>query len=55
MSLEQNAKQNHNKSIANKSFENVEKPKPFGVTLTNQNRTHEEINKKPLLDSENAC
>lgn len=55
MSLEQNANQNHIIRIANKSLENVAKPKYFGVTVTNQNRTHEEINRRPIPNSENAC
>jgi hypothetical protein len=58
MSLEKNAKKkkkNHTIRIANKSLENVAKPKYFGVTLTNQIHTHEEINRRPILNSENAC
>jgi hypothetical protein len=43
ISRNQNAGQNHNIIIDNKSFERVEEFKYFGTTLTNRNSIHEEI------------
>ena len=40
MSQAQNAVQNHNIQIGNKSFERVEQSKHFGTTLTNQVSIH---------------
>jgi hypothetical protein len=40
LSLQQNSGQNQNISIANEPFENVEKFKYLGTTLTNQNDIH---------------
>jgi hypothetical protein len=43
MSRDQNAGQNGNIQIGNKSCETVEQFKYLGTTLTNQNSIHEEI------------
>jgi hypothetical protein len=48
-----NSGQNQNIRIANESFENVEKFKYLGATLTNQNDIRDEI--KNRLNSGNAC
>jgi hypothetical protein len=53
MSRDQNAGQNHNIKMDNKSFERVEQFKYLGTTLTNQNSIQEEI--KSRLKSGNAC
>jgi hypothetical protein len=53
MSLDQNAGQNGNIQIDNKSFETLEHFKYLGTTLKNQNSLHEEI--KSRLKSGNAC
>jgi hypothetical protein len=43
LSHHQNAGQNHDMKIANRSFKNVSQFKYLGMTVTNQNLTHEEI------------
>jgi hypothetical protein len=53
LSRNQNAGQNHNVNIDNKSFERVEEFKYLGTTLTNRNSIHEEI--KNRLKSGNTC
>jgi hypothetical protein len=52
-SQDQNAEQNGNIHIGNKSFETMEHFKYLGTTLTDQNSIHEEI--KSRLKSGNAC
>jgi hypothetical protein len=47
-----NAEQNHNIKIAKKSFENVEKFKCMGITVTNKNYINKEVMRK--LNSRNA-
>jgi len=44
MSRDQNAGQNHNIKIDNKSFERMEQLQYLGTTVTNENSTQEEIN-----------
>jgi hypothetical protein len=53
MSRHQNAEQNHNIKIGDRSFENVAQFKYLGTTITNQNLIQEEIKKR--LNSGNAC
>jgi hypothetical protein len=53
MSRNQNAGQNHDIKIDNKSHERVEQFKYLGTTLTNRNSIQEEI--KSRLKSGNAC
>jgi hypothetical protein len=53
MSRDQNAGQNHNIKIDNKSFERVEQFKCLGRTVTNRNSIQEEI--KSRLKSRNTC
>jgi hypothetical protein len=53
MSQDQNAEQNHNTKIDNKSFERADKFKYLETTLTNRNSIHEEI--KSRHKSGNAC
>jgi hypothetical protein len=49
----QNAGQNRDIKIANRSFENVSQFKYLGTTVTNQNLIQEEIKRR--LNSGNAC
>jgi hypothetical protein len=53
MSRDQNAGQNSNIQLDNKSFERVGQFKHLGTTLTSQNSVHEEIRSR--LKSRNAC
>ena len=53
MSRDQQAGQNRNINIGNKSFEKAEKLGHLGTTLTNQNCIQEEV--KSRLKSGNAC
>jgi hypothetical protein len=52
-SRDQNAKQNHNIKMDNKTFESVEQFKYLGTNLTNQNYIQEEL--KSRLECGNAC
>jgi hypothetical protein len=49
----QDAGQNRDIKIANRSFENVSQFKYLGMTVTNQNLIHKEIKRR--LSSGNAC
>jgi hypothetical protein len=53
LSRHQNAGQNLDIEIANRSFENVSQFKYLGTTVTNQNLIQEEIKRR--LNSGNAC
>jgi hypothetical protein len=53
LSRHQNAGQNHNIKIGDRSLENVAQFKYLGTTVTNQNLIHEEI--KSRFNSGNAC
>jgi hypothetical protein len=53
LSRNQNAGQNRDIKIANRSFENVSQFKYLGITVTNQNLIQEEIRRR--LSSGNAC
>jgi hypothetical protein len=53
ISHHQNSGQNQNTTIANESFEKVAKFKYLGMTLTNQNDIHDEIDSR--FNSGNAC
>jgi hypothetical protein len=53
LSRHQNAGQNHDTKIANRSYENVSQFIYLGTTVTNNNLIQEEIKKR--LNSFNAC
>jgi len=53
MSGEQNAVQNHNRQLDNKSFERMERFKYLATSLTSKNSSQEKI--KSILKSGNAC
>jgi hypothetical protein len=46
LSHHQNAGQNHDMKIGNRSFENVEQFRYFGTTMTNQNLIQEKIKRR---------
>jgi hypothetical protein len=49
LSRRQNAGQNHNIKIVNRSVENMAKLKYLGMTVTNQNLIQEEIKRRLTL------
>jgi hypothetical protein len=53
LSRHQNAGQNRDIKVANRSFENLSQFKYLGTTVTNQNLIQEEIKRR--LSSGNAC
>jgi ribosomal protein S2 len=53
LSRQQNAGQNHDIKIANRSFENVAQFRYLGMTVTNQNLIQEKMNRG--LNLSNAC
>jgi hypothetical protein len=53
MPCHQNAAQNHNIKLSNRSFENGAQFKYLEMTVTSQNLIHEEIKRR--LNSGNAC
>jgi hypothetical protein len=53
LSHHQNAGQNRDIKISNRSFENISQFKYLGTTVTNQNLIQEEIKRR--LNSGNAC
>jgi hypothetical protein len=53
VSRDQNAGENWEIKIGNRSFENVSQFKYFGTTVTNQNLIQEEIKRR--LNSGNGC
>jgi hypothetical protein len=53
MSHHQNAGQNHNIKITNRSFENMAKFRYLGMEVTNKNLIHEEM--KSRLNLGNSC
>jgi hypothetical protein len=53
LSCHQDAGQNHDMKICNRSFENVEQFKYLGTTVTNQNLIPEEIKRRFSLG--NTC
>jgi hypothetical protein len=52
LSCHQNARENHNIEVSNRSFENVAQFRYFGMTITNQNLNQEEIKRR--LNSSNT-
>jgi hypothetical protein len=52
LACHQNAGQNHDIKMANRSFENVSQFKYLGITVTNQNLTQDGIKRR--LNSNNA-